>query len=312
MGKIPKIIEAIKKYTPQEINYAFQKGISYSQLSMYYSCPKKWSLQYKEGHKIYTPTINTVFGTAMHETLQHYLGIMYTESGTKANELNIEEYFEDRFRETYQSEYESNKSIHFSNSEEMKEFFDDGLAILSFIKKRRNEYFTVKGWHLVGIEIPIVIPPNKTHNNVLFNGYIDLVLYHEPTDKFVIYDFKTSSRGWGDKEKKDEIKQTQLLLYKQFFHEQFGVPIEHIDIEFFILKRKIWEESEYPQKRIQSFVPANGKTKVKKAKVLLEAFINETFNLDGTHKDVEHNATPSKESCKYCPFSKGICTKAVH
>jgi hypothetical protein len=312
INKLPSIVEQIQNYKPQEINYAFQKSISYSQMSMFMQCPKKWALQYKEGHKIYSPSINMVFGTAIHETIQNYLSVMYNESIVKADEIDLEEYFEERFRETYIKEYQNNNKIHFSDSEEMREFFDDGLAILDFIKKKRNEYFSKKDWYLVGIEIPIIIAPNTTHNNVLFNGFIDLVLYHEPTEQFVIYDIKTSSRGWSDKEKKDDIKQSQILLYKLFFSEQFGVPIESIDVKFFIVKRKIWEGGDFPQKRIQEFTPANGKTKVKKAKTHLDTFINSVFCIDGTYQTVDHQAQPGKTTCSYCPHKnkKELCDKA--
>ena len=81
---------------------------------------------------------------------------------------------------------------------------------------------------------------------------------------------------------KDEIKQFQILLYKHYFSEQFGVPVDNINVKFFILKRKIWEESDFPQKRIQEFIPANGKTKVKKAKTALIEFIENTFNTNNT------------------------------
>ena len=237
--KTPSIVKRIRNFKPQEINYAFQKSISYSQMSMYLQCPKKWALQYRDGYKIPSFSINMTFGTALHETLQNYLHTMYMESGVAADKINIEEYFEDRFRENYTKGYKDNKNIHFSDPEEMREFYDDGLAILDFIKKKRGEYFSSRNWHLVGIEIPIVIAPDKRYNNVLYNGFIDLVLYNEPTDTFTIYDIKTSTRGWGDKEKKDEIKQFQISLYKQFFSEQFGVPEDSINVEFFILKRKI-------------------------------------------------------------------------
>lgn len=310
--KLPSIVEQIQNYKSQEINYAFQKSISYSQMSMYTQCPKKWALQYRDGYKIYNPSINMVFGTAIHETLQNYLHVMYNESIVKADEIDLEEYFEDRFRETYTKEYQNNNKIHFSDSEEMREFFDDGLTILEFVKKKRNEYFSKKDWYLVGIEIPIIMAPNKTHNNVLFNGFIDLVLYHEPTEQFVIYDIKTSGRGWSDKDKKDEIKQSQILLYKLFFSEQFGVPIENIDVKFFIVKRKIWEGGDFPQKRIQEFTPTNGKTKVKKAKTHLDNFINSAFYIDGTYQTVEHQAQPGKTTCSYCPYKnkKELCDKA--
>jgi CRISPR/Cas system-associated exonuclease Cas4 (RecB family) len=133
---IPSIVKQIRDFKPQEINYAFQKSISYSQMSMYLSCPKKWALQYRDGHKIYAPSINMTFGTSIHETVQNYLHTMYEENGAAADEIDLEEYFEDRFRENYSKEYKSNKNLHFSNPEEMREFFDDGIAILEFIKKK--------------------------------------------------------------------------------------------------------------------------------------------------------------------------------
>ena len=94
MAKVPSVIKQIQEYKTQEINYAFQKSISYSQLSMYNSCPKKWSLQYRDGHKVFTSSINTVFGTAIHETIQHYINTIYNESGAAADKINLEEYFE--------------------------------------------------------------------------------------------------------------------------------------------------------------------------------------------------------------------------
>jgi len=311
--KIPSIIKKIQNHKPKEINYSIHKTISYSQISMYMQCPKKWALQYKDGHKLFTSSINTVFGTAIHETIQHYISELYNKSGAEADRIDLEEYFENKFREIYLEEYKSNKNTHFSNSEEMREFFDDGVAILDFIKKKRSEYFGKRGWHLVGIELPIILSPDKRYNNILFNGYIDLVLYHEPTEKFIIYDIKTSTRGWGDREKKDELKQLQILVYKNYFSEQFGVPKENIDVEFFIVKRKIWEESEFPQKRIQIFSPANGKTKTNKAVTLVTQFIEETFNFDGTYKQTDYQAKPDKYNCTYCPFKnkKELCNKAI-
>jgi CRISPR/Cas system-associated exonuclease Cas4 (RecB family) len=311
--KLPEVLKHIKNYKPLEINYAFHKSISYSQLSMYLSCPKKWTLQYRDGHKVYSPSIHTVFGTAIHETLQHYLSVVYNESGAAADRIDLESYFEDKFREVYSKEYQNNKKIHFSDPEVMREFFDDGLAIINFVKKRRGEYFSSRGWHLVGIEIPIVITPDKRYNNLYFNGFIDLVMYHEPTDEFVIYDIKTSTRGWSDKEKKDELKQFQILLYKTYFSEQFGVPVDNIDVKFFIVKRKIWEESEFPQKRIQEFTPANGKTKINKAKNALNSFIEEAFSIDGSFKLTDHQPNPSKNSCMFCPYKdkKDLCSSAI-
>jgi hypothetical protein len=300
--KIPSIVKKIKNHTLQEVNYAFQKTISYSQFSIFKECPHKWELLYKDGLQQYTSTIHTVFGTAMHEALQHYISIMFDQSAAEADRFNTEEYFEERFRETYLKEYKANNNTHFSSSVEMREFFEDGIAIIDFFKKKRGQYFNKRGWFLVACELPIITAPDNRLKNVLYKGYLDLVLYHEPTNTFKIIDFKTSTRGWNDKAKKDEGKQFQLILYKNFFSKQFDIPEDSIEVEFFILKRKIWEESEYPQSRIQEFAPPSGKIKMKKAITALNEFMEHSFNLDGTYKDTNYPIVIN-ENCKYCPFN---------
>ena len=50
--KSPKIVREIQNNPPEPVNFAFEKNISYSQLSMYTQCPKKWALQYRDGYKI--------------------------------------------------------------------------------------------------------------------------------------------------------------------------------------------------------------------------------------------------------------------
>lgn len=309
---IPKIVKEIRKAQKRPTDYRFEKSISYSQLSVYRSCAHKWKLQYKDGNYIYQPSIHFIFGTAMHEVIQAYITKMYEENYTVADTLDLEEMFETKLRELYSEEYKKNKKIHFSSAEELREFYEDGLNILSYLKKNKKKYFSKRGWYLVGCEIPISIIPDNRYKNVIFNGYLDLVLYHEPTNTFTIIDFKTSTRGWNDMAKKDEDKQFQLILYKQFFAEQFNIPVENIDINFIILKRKIYEESEYAQRYIQEFKPADGKVKMNKARKAIDEFIDSCFNPDGTYKEVEHTANPSPFNYKYCAFSTNkLCSYAV-
>jgi len=308
--KIPSIVKAIQKQPIQEINYAYHKTISYSQFSIYHECPHKWKLQYKDGLQEYSSTIHTVFGTAMHSAIQIYLTLAYNESAAAADRFDIETFFEDEFRKTYLEEYKANKDTHFSSAVEMREFFDDGIAILNYFKKKRGNYFSKCGWYLVACELPIVITPNNAFKNVLYKGYIDMVMYHEPTNTFKIYDFKTSTRGWNEDAKKDERKQFQLLFYKKYFSKLYDVPEDNIEVEFIILKRKIWEESEYPQSRIQEYIPPSRKIKMNKAINAIDNFLNECFNLDGTHKPVTHPINPNK-NCQWCPFNerKDLCKK---
>jgi hypothetical protein len=249
------------------------------------------------------------FGTALHEVLQHYLDVMYETSGAEADRIDIEELFEDTLRKCYADDYKKNKDQHFSSPKELREFFDDGKEILKFFKKQRGAYFNKKGWHLVGCEVPIVMAPNLRLNRVKYMGYLDVVMYHEPTNSFKIIDIKTSTKGWNKWTKKDESKQFQLILYKYFFSKQYNIPLENIEIEFFIVRRKVYVDGDYPQKRIQQFVPASGKVKLNKATTNLNEFINKAFNLDGSYKDTIFRANPSKWNCTFCPYktNKELC-----
>ena len=316
MAKKKKTIPLIKeilKQSEREVNYAYEKAISYSQMSMYRSCPKKWALQYRDGHKISEQSIHMTFGTAIHEAIQHYLDIMYDSSAAAADRVNIEEYFEERFRETYLKDYKSNKNVHFSNPAEMKEFYDDGINILTYFKKKRGSYFHKKGWHLVKCELPLLVSPNLTYKNVLYRGYLDVVLYHEPTNTIKILDIKTSTRGWSDKEKKNEDKQFQLILYKKLFAEQYNFPIENIEVEFFIVKRKLYENSDYVIPRIQIFKPASGKIKISRAEKAMNEFIENVFTKDANFKEITLTPNPSKWNCGFCPYKnkKELCNVGI-
>ena len=318
--KTPKIVKEIKSNPPPTINFAYQKNISYSQMSIFRSCPYRWKLQYKDKIKRFSSSIHTVFGTAIHEVIQHYLDIMYETSGAEADRIDLEDLFQEKFIGEYNKQYKSNKSEHFSSAEEMREFFEDGIGILNWFKKKKSGYFSKKGTYLVGCEIPIVIAPNKMLNNVLYMGYLDVVTYHEPTNTFKIIDIKTSTRGWRDQDKKNEDKQFQLLLYKKFFSEQYNVPLDNIEIEFFIVKRKIldWDDeklrSPHQAYRVQTFTPPSGKIKINRAKNAINDFINECFNSSGEIKDIDYPKSPSKWNCNFCPYGedKELCGAKQH
>jgi len=311
--KIPQVVKQIQKQPLRELNYAFEKAISYSQFSVFAHCPRKWSLQYRDGHYTSESSIHMTFGTALHETLQHYITTIYNVSGAEADRINLEEYFYDKLGEIYRKDLKSNKNVHFTNPEELNEFYEDGLEIIKYIKKKRGGYFGKRGWYLIGCEVPLMVNPNPTYPNILYKGYLDVVLYHEGTNSFKILDIKTSTRGWGDKEKKDEIKQYQLILYKKFFAQQFNVPVDNIEIEFFIVKRKVWEQSEFPISRIQEFKPASGKVKLNKAYTAINDFVDIAFNSNGTHNTKIHLPNPSAHNCKFCPFkdNKELCDKGL-
>ena len=158
-------------------------------------------------------------------------------------------------------------------------------------------------------------PPCPSHSKLCYSQntkqYIDVALYHRPTRRVKIIDIKTSTMGWNKYQKKNKIKTSQLLLYKQFFSKQRDCAIDNIDIEYFIVKRKLYKNMEFPQKRIQTFVPANGKVRMNKIVKDLQQFFDNAFDKNGNYKE-DQIATPSKSSCKYCEFNQTeYCDKGI-
>ena len=103
MAKIPQIVKTIQQHPILEVDYRYQKSISYSQFSIYQGCQHRWKLQYKDGHDVSSFSIHTCFGTAVHEAIQHYLTIMFETSGAEADRFDIEEYFKEKFIEQLES-----------------------------------------------------------------------------------------------------------------------------------------------------------------------------------------------------------------
>lgn len=280
--------------------------ISFSQYSSFATCPKQWELTYAKGNRIYDASIHTTFGTALHETIQEWLGVLYTDSVKAATAMDLPALFKERLSTVYREAVEKMDGRHFSSAKELGEFYEDGLAILHYLTKKRTAYFTTKAWQLVGVEIPLYHPISD-RCDVRFLGYIDVVLFDETKQEYHIIDIKTSTRGWTDREKKDPIKVSQLILYKEYFAQQFNVDPDKIHIKYFIVKRKLYEEAMFPQKRIQEFVPASGKPTRNKVRKEIEAFVEAGFNPDGTYRlDREYLAIagPKSKNCKFCVFAE--------
>lgn len=280
-----------------------QKAVSYSQYTMYRECPYRWSLTYKEKLFPFTSNINSVFGTALHETLQHYLTLLYTVSVKASEEMDFNEYLSDRMIETYTKELEANGGEKFIEKAELKEYYADGIEILEYLRRKRKVLFDYRNVELVAVELPGFVPVSEDNTNIVFNFYIDLVFYDRTTKIYEVWDVKTSTRGWSDYQKKDQKKLDQVLLYKHFLSKHYNVPPESIEVKFLIVKRKVPENLEWPIPRHTMLIPAQGSSKVKLAVNGLQSFVNEALNPDGSFKETQFKKTPSQSACRFCPYA---------
>lgn len=308
--KLPKVVKQVQesyiKQSPKS-----NKHISYSQLSSFATCEKQWYLTYVRKLAPYKPSIHAVFGTAMHETIQSWLDVLYNEKVKTANEMDLDALLYENMIKAYKGQKAQNGHEHFTNQEEMNMFYLDGKHILDFLKKKRGGYFSTKGVYLAGIETLLY---QELRPGVVFKGYIDLVFYDERVDEWTIVDIKTSTSGWNKFAKNDDKRKAQILLYKEFFSRQFDIPKEKIKVEYFILKRKVPVDAEFAsmQKRVQEFRPTDGPRKMKQAVELMEHFVETAVDMDGDYIDKEYLPSPSKDACRFCAIKDmRLCPDAV-
>ena len=274
--------------------------ISYSQLSMFSECPHRWKLNYVDDLRIFESNIYLIFGTAMHEVLQKYLEVMYYDTAKRADMIGYDRVLREKMVEGFKQAEEAEGKPP-CTKEELQEFYEQGVEIIDYFKKKRNMYFGKKNYELIGCEVPIEVDLQK---NIKMVGYLDVVIKHKPTGMITIYDIKTSTSGWNKWMKKDENKTQQLLLYKQFYAKQYDVPVENIEVEYFIVKRKLYENCDWPQKRIQQWAPASGKISMNRVGKRLGKFIDTAFNDDGSYNTDKLFPEPSKKACRFCEFNQ--------
>ena len=94
------ILENVQNTVVPEMDWDKYKMVSYTQFSAWSECPHKWKLMYIDKMR-QPPNIHLAFGSAMHETLQEYLDLMYNKSIKAADEFPIYEDFQERFMKMY-------------------------------------------------------------------------------------------------------------------------------------------------------------------------------------------------------------------
>lgn len=281
-----------------------KKKVSYSQFSNWLICHRRWFLDYPKGLKSYEDNISTCFGTAIHKVIQLYLEILYTKNSTEAELLNLHEMFIKTFDEEL-----NNKKVKISENQKIEYTKDAEEILKTFINPiNRIKHFPSNKYEFIGVEDEIILP---IKNNVEVICYIDLILKEKLTGRYRIIDIKTSSRGWNEYQKQDKFKIAQILLYKSFFNKKYNIPLDMIDVEFFILKRKLYERVNFPQNRIQLLKPQNKNKDIIETLKWFSEFVSSCFLLSGEfNTNIENypkNSGEKNKNCKYCPHKNLNC-----
>jgi hypothetical protein len=283
-----------------------KKTVSFSQFSNWWTCPHKWYRDYILKEKTFEDNLIMTFGTAIHETIQLYLKTLFGMNDKRADKIDMMKYFIWAFKRQIKK-----KSIPHTQ-EEFDDFVEDGRNILAEFKDpvNRLRFFPRDKWELLGIEDELNV---EIKNNVNLTGFIDIVLREKRSGRIKIIDIKTSNNGWNNYQKEDFTKTSQLVLYKALYSKSHNIPLTHIDVEFFILRRKLYDTktTRYEQSRIDIFKPSAYQNDVLQVIQEFSKFVDTCFTVEGTYKaDIKYpkNPGPRKKNCKYCNYLKnGKC-----
>jgi ATP-dependent helicase/DNAse subunit B len=274
-------------------------NLSHSKLSTYINCPWKYKLKYVDKNYINMPNLNLIFGTATHQILQEWLTVIYSKKEKDGMKIKFDTRFTEILKEEMSKAAEKvggSLSSYFSK-EETLEFLNQTVNLIYKIRTKRKQYFALKSHSLIGTEVPLSCEYTYNGKSILFNGFIDLIIKNNNTGKYTIYDLKTSKNGWNDLKKKDTTVTSQLVLYKYFYSKQYNIPIEDIDICFFIMKRQPYVSEDFPTHYVTKFSPASGNVSTNKALKLINNYIQEVLI------DAEQKFNKINKYCNWCEYN---------
>lgn len=247
--------------------------ISFTEFDVATECTWKHKIVYKD--KNYEPQNEYgAFGTAIHSTCEK---LIHDEN------FDYLTYFKKQFKEEL-------KEVDLSTVDKQVviDMFIKGPTIFEdfwpFMKKEFGKFEVLE----VEIRFKEPIPDMEDLQPVKFKGFIDLVIKTEDGVIHVI-DYKTSKKGWHRLKKGKKNTAYQIVIYKDYYCQKYGVDPKNVKTHFIILK---WMNV---RSKIALYTVTSGPKRVKNSrkavKAVLRNIINETY-------------VKNRTSCKFCKFYK--------
>lgn len=254
-----------------------KRHISYSEIKDWKFCPYYRYLLYD----VKLPKEDSIFlrfGTVIHSTCEK---IAKKELISEEDCLN---YYFDTFDKGM-------LGLTTSSEQDIALFREQGQKIVIAVRTQLPKSFG-DNYQLVSAEYELMEPIKDFVQDpeIMFKGYIDLILYTPDDDRYHIIDWKTASWGWDARKKGDSITSYQLVLYKYYYATKHNIPLDKIDLHFILLKRTEKNES----KRIEKVDIACKERKLANAK----AFMFEALHNIRSGKHIKY-----RTRCNKCKFN---------
>lgn len=294
-----------KEILYEEMKQAKEKGyihISFSEFSLFNQCGHRHLIQKYLGIDEEPPSVHLYFGDAVHTAIE----MTFQENFSLEKRIS---FFKDRFT---QNMFENMK-----DSQEYKElnmFVEQGIAILNSL----NIEELILDYEVISVEEGLY---ENLYSIFYFKGFIDIVLKHRKTGRYLVVDWKTSTEPWKLKYKmQDEIFKMQMKLYKYFWAKKNNIELDLIDTRYIVLNRfKDKKKPKLGYGEVQVVDISSTKEEIKYAieavaRTVKSIHINQSFPkakfikdfYDNLSKDMDGNYLLDNSPCKFCKYKGSV------
>lgn len=211
--------------------------VSFSEYSTYMSCKHKWYLNY---FLRWPGDVNEelIFGSALHNTIEE---ILSKPMMTKLYNGDRSSLVKNLFRGFLQDELKRVNDEQF-----LMKFKNQNLGQIFMFQAEKllmewDFFKRFKDYEVADVEFKLddMLLYSDDEMEITYKGFIDLVLRNKEDGSYLIMDWKTSKVPWDIAKKLKDNKHffAQLCLYKHFYAEAKGIPIDDISTKFYNFPR---------------------------------------------------------------------------
>lgn len=262
--------------------------ISFSEYSLFNQCGHRHLLEKHLGIYQQPASIHLFFGNSVHSSIENSI----KEGWDKEKTVN---FFDDNFSKAMMDNMRETNEF----KTMFPHFLNHGKAILETlsIDNILSEY------ELVSVEEPLY---ENIHANFYFKGFIDLVLRHKVTKRYLILDWKTSTMAWDvNKKLSDSIFLGQMRFYKYFWGRKNNINLEDIDCRYVVLNRlkKKNDMDSYPAPF--QIVDVNSTLPEVKSSLKNMALTIKKIHIEKSFPKIKYIGS-EKMGCIFCPLKGGL------